>query len=110
MFRLERENQILREVIETCKTIELLRRILKHYSVDLALAVVFMLVAFVYVYDQPTLLSAIARKVALSQCGTWSITTSQEFLKWDLLTGETLMTRFTLLPFLLYIGLVFALG
>jgi hypothetical protein len=49
--------------------IELLRRILKHYSVDLALAVVFMLVAFVYVYDQPTLLSAIARKVALASAG-----------------------------------------
>jgi len=48
---------------------ELLRRILKHYGVDLALAVVFMLVAFVYVYDQPTLLSAIARKVALASTG-----------------------------------------
>jgi hypothetical protein len=33
--------------------IELLIRILKHYSIDVALAVVFMLVAFVYVYDQP---------------------------------------------------------
>jgi len=51
------------------QAIELLRRILKHYGVDLALAVVFMLVAFVYAYDQPTLLSAIARKVALISAG-----------------------------------------
>jgi hypothetical protein len=44
------------------QAIELLKRILKHYSIDITLAFVFMLVAFVYVYDQPMFLSAIARK------------------------------------------------
>ncbi len=51
------------------QTVELLKRILKHYSIDIALAIVFMIVAFAYVYDQPILLSSIARKIALSSAG-----------------------------------------
>jgi hypothetical protein len=91
------------------QVIELLRRILKHYSVDLALAVVFMLVAFVYVYDQPTLLSAIARKVALASAGLvyYYIT---RVLKVGFIEWRDPYDKIYTIALLLYIGLVFALG
>jgi hypothetical protein len=91
------------------QTVELLKRILKHYSVDLVLAIVFMLVAFVYVYDQPTLLSAIARKVALASAGLvyYYITRVAKigFVEW-----EHPYEKIYAISLLLYIGLVFALG
>jgi uncharacterized membrane protein len=91
------------------QAIELLRRILKHYSVDIALAIVFMLVAFVYVYDQPTLLSAIARKVALASAGLvyYYITRVSKvgFIEW-----RDPYDKIYSIVLLLYIGLVFALG
>ncbi len=88
---------------------EVLRRVIKHYSVDLALAVVFMLVAFAYVYDQPTLLSAIARKAALASAGLvyYYITRVSKigFVVW-----EHPYDKIYAISLLLYIGLVFALG
>jgi hypothetical protein len=91
------------------QAVELLKRILKHYSVDLALAVVFMLVAFAYVYDQPTLLSAIARKVALASAGLvyYYITRVAKigFVEW-----EHPYEKIYAIALLIYIGLVFALG
>ena len=91
------------------QAIELLKRILKHYSVDVALAVVFTLVAFIYVYDQPTLLSAIARKVALASVGLvyYYITRVAKvgFVEW-----EHPYEKIYAITLLLYIGLVFALG
>jgi len=91
------------------QTIELLRRMLKHYSIDLALAVVFMLVAFAYVYDQPTLLSAIARKVALASAGLvyYYITRVSKvgFIEW-----RDPYDKIYTIALLIYIGLVFALG
>jgi hypothetical protein len=91
------------------QAIELLKRILKHYSVDLALAVVFMLVAFAYVYDQPTLLSAIARKVALASAGLvyYYIT---RVLKVGFIDWRDPYDKVYSIVLLLYIGLVFALG
>jgi hypothetical protein len=91
------------------QAIELLRRILKHYSVDVALAVVFMLVAFAYVYDQPTLLSAIARKVALASAGLvyYYIT---RVLKVGFIDWRDPYDKIYSIVLLLYIGLVFALG
>jgi len=89
--------------------IELLKRILKHYSIDITLAVVFMLVAFVYVYDQPTLLSAIARKIALASAGLvyYYITRVSKvgFIDW-----RDPYDKIYTVALLLYIGLVFALG
>jgi hypothetical protein len=91
------------------QTIELLRRILKYYGVDLALAVVFLLIAFAYAYDQPTLLGAIARKVALASAGLvyYYITrvTKVGFVEW-----EHPYEKIYAIALLLYIGLVFALG
>jgi hypothetical protein len=91
------------------QTVELLKRILKHYSIDLVLAIVFMLVAFVYVYDQPTLLSAIARKVALASAGLvyYYIT---RVLKVGFIEWRDPYDKIYTIALLIYIGLVFALG
>jgi hypothetical protein len=91
------------------QTVELLKRILKHYSIDVALAIVFMLVAFVYVYDQPTLLSAIARKVALASAGLvyYYIT---RVLKVGFVDWRDPYDKIYAIVLLIYIGLVFALG
>jgi len=91
------------------QAMELLRRILKHYGVDLALAVVFMLVALVYVYDQPALLSAIARKVALASAGLvyYYIT---RVLKVGFIDWRDPYDKIYSIALLIYIGLVFALG
>jgi hypothetical protein len=91
------------------QTVELFKRILKHYGVDLVLAIVFMLVAFVYVYDQPTLLSAIARKVALASAGLvyYYIT---RVLKVGFIEWRDPYDKIYTIALLIYIGLVFALG
>jgi hypothetical protein len=91
------------------QAVELLRRILKHYSIDVVLAVVFMLVAFAYVYDQPTLLSAIARKVALASVGLvyYYIT---RVLKVGFIEWRDPYDKIYAIALLIYIGLVFALG
>ncbi len=88
---------------------EVLRRVIKHYGVDLVLAVVFMLVAFAYVYDQPTLLSAIARKVALASAGLvyYYIT---RVLKVGFVDWRDPYDKVYSIALLIYIGLVFALG
>ena len=91
------------------QTIELLKRMLKHYSIDIILAIVFLLVALVYVYDQPTLLSAIARKVALASAGLvyYYIT---RVLKVGFIEWRDPYDKVYSIVLLLYIGLVFALG
>jgi hypothetical protein len=84
-------------------------RVLKHYSIDIFLAVVFTVIAFIYVYDQPTLLSAIARKVALASAGLvyYYITRVVKvgFIEW-----RDPYDKIYSIALLLYIGLVFALG
>jgi hypothetical protein len=91
------------------QAIELLKRILKHYGVDVALAIAFMLVAFAYVYDQPTLLSAIARKVALASAGLvyYYIT---RVAKIGFVVWEHPYDKIYAIALLIYIALVFALG
>ncbi len=91
------------------QTIELLRRILKHYSIDIALAVVFMLVAFAFVYDQPTLLSAIARKVALASAGLVYYYITRVF-KVGFIDWRDPYDKVYAIALLVYVGLVFALG
>jgi hypothetical protein len=91
------------------QAVELLRRILKYYGIDVVLAIVFMLVAFAYVYDQPTLLSAIARKVALASVGLvyYYIT---RVLKVGFIEWRDPYDKIYAIALLIYIGLVFALG
>jgi putative exporter of polyketide antibiotics len=91
------------------QTVELFKRILKHYSVDIALAVVFMLIAFAYVYDQPTLLSAIARKVALASAGLVYYYITRVF-KVGFIEWRDPYDKIYTIALLIYIGLVFALG
>jgi hypothetical protein len=84
-------------------------RVFKHYGIDIILAVVFTVIAFAYVYDQPTLLSAIARKVALASAGLvyYYITRVVKvgFIEW-----RDPYDKIYSIVLLLYIGLVFALG
>jgi len=91
------------------QAVELLKRVLRHYGVDIVLAVVFLLVAFAYVYDQPTLLSAIARKVALASAGLvyYYIT---RVLKVGFIDWRDPYDKIYTIALLIYIGLVFALG
>jgi hypothetical protein len=91
------------------QTVELLKRILKHYSIDIALAVVFMLVALAYIYDPPTLLSTIARKVALASAGLvyYYIT---RVLKVGCIDWRDPYDKIYSIALLIYIALVFALG
>jgi hypothetical protein len=91
------------------QTTELLIRILKHYGIDVALAIVFMLVAFVYVYDQPALLSAIARKVALASAGLVYYYITRVF-KVGFIEWRDPYDKIYTIALLIYIGLVFALG
>jgi len=91
------------------QAIELLKRILKHYGIDLLLAVVFLFIAFKYVYDQPALLSALARKVALASAGLvyYYITRVAKvgFVEW-----RDPYDKIYTIALLAYIGLIFALG
>jgi len=91
------------------QTVELLKRVLKHYLIDVVLVIVFMLVAFAYVYDQPMLLSAIARKIALASAGLvyYYIT---RVLKVGFIDWRDPYDKIYAIALLIYIGLVFALG
>jgi hypothetical protein len=91
------------------QAVELFKKILKHYSIDVALAVLFMLIAFAYVYDQPTLLSAIARKVALASAGLVYYYISRVF-KLGFIEWRGPYDKIYSIALLIYIGLVFALG
>jgi hypothetical protein len=84
-------------------------RVFKHYGVDIILAVVFTVIAFIYVYDQPTLLSAIARKVALASAGLVYYYITRVF-KVGFIEWSDPYDKIYSIALLLYIGLVFALG
>ena len=88
---------------------ELFKRILKYYSIDFIIASVFLVIAFLFVYDQPTLLSAIARKVGLASAGLvyYYIT---RYIKIGIINWEHPYDKIYALVILLYIGIVFAFG
>jgi len=89
--------------------VELFKRVFKYYSVDIAIATVFLIIAFLFVYDQPTLLSAIARKVGLASAGLvyYYIT---RYIKIGVINWEHPYDKIYALVILLYIGIVFAFG
>jgi len=89
--------------------VELFKRVFKYYSVDIAIATVFLIIAFLFVYDQPTLLSAIARKVGLASAGLvyYYIT---RYIKIGVINWEHPYDKIYALAILLYIGIVFAFG
>jgi len=88
---------------------ELTKRLFRYYLIDILLAVVFLIVAFVFVYDQPTLLSAIARKVGLASAGLvyYYIT---RYVKIGIIDWRDPYDKIYSLALLLYVGIVFALG
>jgi hypothetical protein len=88
---------------------EFFKRIFKHYAIDIILAVVFAYIAFLYVYEQSALLSAIARKVALASAGLvyYYIT---RVVKVGFIDWRDPYDKIYSIVLLLYIGLVFALG
>jgi hypothetical protein len=91
------------------QAIEFLKRIVKHYGIDIILAIAFMLVAYAYVYDQPALLSAIARKVALASAGLVYYYITRVF-KVGFIDWRDPYDKVYSIALLIYIGLVFALG
>lgn len=87
----------------------LLKRLLKFYHIDIILAVVFSIIAFIYVYDNSALLSAMARKIALASIGLvyYYIT---RFVKIGHIEWSEPYDKIYSLVLLLYIGLVFSFG
>jgi len=87
----------------------LVKRLLRYYQIDILLAVIFLIVAFVFVYDQPTLLSAIARKVGLTSAGLvyYYIT---RYIKIGIIDWRDPYDKIYSLALLLYVGIVFAFG
>ncbi len=47
----------------------LIKRLMRYYHIHIISAVVFTIIAFMFVYDSSALLSAIARKIALASIG-----------------------------------------
>ena len=88
---------------------ELTKRLFRYYLIDILLAVVFLIVAFVFVYDQPTLLSAIARKISLASAGLVYYYVSR-YAKIGVVDWEHPYDKIYSLALLLYVGIVFALG
>ena len=88
---------------------ELAKRLLRYYQIDILLAVVFLIIAFVFVYDQPTLLSAIARKISLASAGLVYYYVSR-YAKIGVVDWEHPYDKLYAISILIYIGLIFALG
>ena len=87
----------------------LVKRLLKYYHIDIAFAVVFLLVSFIFVYDTSTLASAIARKVGLASAGLvyYYIT---RFIKIGPIDWRDPYDKVYSIALLVYIALVFAFG
>ncbi len=82
---------------------------MKYYQVDILLAVVFLFLAFLFVYDQPTLLSAIARKAGLASEGLVYYYTTR-FIKVGVVDWRDPYDKIYAIAILIYVGIVFALG
>jgi hypothetical protein len=87
----------------------LLKRLLTHYHIDIVLAVVFSVIAFMYVYDNSALLSAIARKIALASIGLVYYYATR-FVKIGQIEWRDPYDKIYALMLLAYVGLVFRFG
>jgi hypothetical protein len=87
----------------------LLKRLLKFYHIDIILAVVFSIIAFIYVYDNFALLSAMARKIALASIGLvyYYIT---RFIKIGHIEWSEPYDKIYAIALLIYIAIVFSFG
>jgi hypothetical protein len=87
----------------------LLKRLLQHYHIDIVLAIVFSVVAFMYVYDNSALLSAIARKIALASIGLVYYYATR-FVKIGQIEWRDPYDKVYAIALLIYIAIVFSLG
>jgi hypothetical protein len=87
----------------------LLKRLAKYYHIDIILAIVFGVIALMYVYDFSALLSAIARKFALASAGLvyYYIT---RYIKIGQIDWREPYDKIYALFLLAYVGLVFSFG
>jgi hypothetical protein len=88
---------------------ELIKRLARHYYPDLILATIFLIISLIFVYDAPTLISAIARKIALTSAGLvyYYIT---RFVKIGQIEWRDPYDKIYSLTILLYTALIFAFG
>jgi hypothetical protein len=88
---------------------ELIKRLARHYYPDLILATIFLIISLIFVYDAPTLISAIARKIALTSAGLvyYYIT---RFIKIGQIEWRDPYDKIYSLTILLYTALIFAFG
>lgn len=87
----------------------LLKRLLKFYHIDIILAVVFSIIAFMFVYDNSALLSAMARKIALASIGLvyYYIT---RFIKLGHIEWSDPYDKIYSLALLMYMAIVISFG
>jgi heme/copper-type cytochrome/quinol oxidase subunit 4 len=87
----------------------LIKRLLKYYHIDLIFAVVFTIIAFMFVYDNSALLSAMARKIALASIGLvyYYIT---RFIKLGQIEWRDPYDKIYAIALLIYIAIIFSLG
>lgn len=90
-------------------SLELLKRLFKYYHIELVLAVVFSIIALMYVYDFSALLSAIARKIALASIGLVFYYIVR-FIKLGHIEWRDPYDKIYALMLLAYVGLVISFG
>jgi hypothetical protein len=89
--------------------LELFKRLVKYYHIDIILAIVFGVIALLFVYDFSALLSALARKFALASAGLvyYYIT---RYIKIGQIDWRDPYDKIYSIVLLIYIGLVFSFG
>jgi heme/copper-type cytochrome/quinol oxidase subunit 4 len=87
----------------------LIKRLLKFYHIDIILAIVFTIIAFMFVYDNSALLSAMARKIALASIGLVYYYTTR-FIKLGHIEWSEPYDKIYSLALLIYIGIIFSFG
>jgi len=87
----------------------LLKRLMLYYNIDLILAVLFTVIAFMFVYDNSALLSAMARKIALASIGLvyYYIT---RFIKLGHIEWSEPYDKIYSLALLMYMAIVISFG
>jgi len=87
----------------------LLKRLMIYYNIDLILAVIFLVVAFAFVYDDDALLSAMARKIALASIGLVYYYTTR-FIKLGHIEWTDPYDKIYSLALLMYMAIVISFG
>lgn len=87
----------------------LIKRLLFYYNIDIILAGVFTVISFMFVYDNSALLSAMARKIALASIGLvyYYIT---RFIKIGYIEWRDPYDKIYSLALLMYMAIVISFG